>query len=177
MNHLENAPRSWVSLKALEELTDPKNTYRIVNSSSKASSITGSPSSNNISINTELIPSTSNKSLCFKPFQDSATAEALKTQIQFKESEIQKLETKYQSETSQLNKLLLELRDQLEESRKQTNYYKDSLEDLHESYCMKIQCMQARHEKKLQKSKQEFEHLFSNMQRPNSFSQISNCYI
>lgn len=168
----EVAPRSWISVKSLKEACELKNAYKATNVSSKTSSVTGSPCSNNVSITMEWKPNTTiNKSLSFKALhktytcfeEDYSEVEVLKTQLKQKDEYLSQLNFKYERDISELNQLILELNEELEKSKKETSYYKKLVETTREEYNLKIQSMQARHERKLQRSKQDFDFLLSDM--------------
>jgi len=164
---------SWISIKSLKEAVDIHSVYKLESESSSPNN--ESPDS---SITMEWKPNTHiNHSISFSSvhdpycedslntFEDDSARdlESMKYCLQRRDAKLRKLHKKYKREITKLQEENERLKLDLEHAQEEAKHFSEEVERLHQDHTVQLQSLQARHERKLQRSKQDLESLITNL--------------
>ncbi|CAG9328767.1 unnamed protein product [Blepharisma stoltei] len=174
---------SWISIKNLKAAADVHSVYR---QQSRGSSPSSSPNaSQNSSITMEWKPNTYiNQSICFSSMHDHYCEEiidstqtllnesdeglaykqdidAMRYYIQSKESKLRKLQRRYQRDIGKLKDELAQSKAETEAAQKEIYFLNQEIDRMQQDFTQQLLNNQARHERKLQRSKQDLDALIS----------------
>ncbi|CAG9322806.1 unnamed protein product [Blepharisma stoltei] len=169
---------SWISIRSLKDATNIQAVYRQHSRSSSADSTSPTPSADT-SITMEWKPNTViNQSACFtfihgnynpdfaSPYKPTITEisespsgkqdlESIKYFLQNREAKLRKLQKRYKIDTAKLKEELNAANENIAKITKEANFYKEQNLKMKEEHALQIQLLQARHEQRMQRSKQE----------------------
>ncbi|CAG9322497.1 unnamed protein product [Blepharisma stoltei] len=166
---------SWVSIRFLKEAANIQSVYRQRSRSSSLDSSSPIPSEEP-SITSEWKPNAFiNQSICFsavnrtqpleppKPTETSQELEDLHCLLQIKDTKIQKIKQKYQNLLEKTNKELVEAKLHYKQANQEIATLKKMNDMIKEQNAKQIEDLQMRHEKKLQRVKQDVDSYLSEL--------------
>ena len=152
-----NLSNSWIPVKALRSAADIKETLKKGTHRKTASSPSGSPSKNAISVEVKANSPTSN-TIHFNSLHsryNTATLDIIPVQQDLSDS----LEKKYINNISRLNEEILIMSSQLKQANETIANLTQKLNDSNGKHALNLQSLHERHEQKIRRNRQDMDNL------------------